>query len=65
MTPHEQRLITKEHIVHIQISLYSSSSIELKFLLKHYRLVFFYKLRNLHGTPTFKTKVFRLISSVV
>ena len=35
-----------------------------KFLLYHYRPVFFYKLRNPHGTPTFKTEELRLVSNV-
>ena len=69
----EQRLITKEHIrsTHTNLILgfilqYFSdkSSIEPKFLLKHYRTVFFYKLRNLHGMLTFKTEVLCLISNV-
>ena len=35
-----------------------------KFLLLHYRPVLFYKLRNPHGTLTYKTKVLRLVSNV-
>ena len=35
-----------------------------KFLLKHYRPGFFYKLRNLHGMPTYKTKALCLVSNV-
>ena len=40
------------------------SSIKLKFLLQHYRPVFFYKLCNPHGMPTFKTKALHLVSNV-
>ena len=35
-----------------------------KFLRNNYRPVFFYKLRNPHGTPTIKTKALRLVSNV-
>ena len=34
------------------------------FLFLTIRLSLFYKLRNLHGTPTFKTEVLRLVSNV-
>ena len=40
------------------------SNFELKFLLQHYKPVFFNKLRNPHGTPTFKTKALCLVSNV-
>ena len=73
----EQRLITKEHIAtHVNLillfkpTLYSSTlEIELfessiKLLLQHCRPVFFYKLRNPHSTPTYKTNALRLVSNV-
>ena len=62
----EQRLITKGHIAtHTNLILLFKLLFNLlkiqsrfvpKFLLLHYRLVFFYKLRNLHCMPTFKTE---------
>ena len=42
----------------------SSSCFEPKFLLQHYRPVLFYRLRNPHGMPTFKTDALRLVSNV-
>ena len=35
-----------------------------KFLLKHYKPVFFYTLRNPHGMPTFKIEALHLVSNV-
>ena len=43
------------------------SSIKLfyaEILTVHYRPVFFYKLHNPHGMPTFKTEALRLVSDV-
>ena len=66
MMSREQRLSTHTNLILGFILQYSSdkSSIEPKFLLKRYRPVFFYILRNPHGMPTFKTEVLHLISNV-
>ena len=73
MMSREQRLITKEHIRSMHTNLIlgfilqyfsDKSNIEPKFLLKRYRPVFFYMLRNPHGMLTFKTEVLHLISNV-
>ena len=40
------------------------STIKLFYAKIHYRPVLFYKLRNSHSTPTFKTEALRLVSNV-
>ena len=67
----EQRLITKEHIAMFSYkyisspALYSSTLVIKSLKAKiHYRAVFFYKLRYMHGTPTFITEALRLVSIV-
>ena len=66
----EQILITKEHIAthtNCFVLQYFSNKTFLKVVF--YAKIpigqsFFYKLRNPHGTPTFKTEVLRLVSNV-
>ena len=72
----EQTLITKEHIAtHTNLiilfkHLYSSTLVIIFFKSSRnsycntIRPILFYKLRNPHGTPTFKTEALRLVSNV-
>ena len=73
----EQRLVTKEYIAtHKNLILpvytpdFSDKTFKSSVLCRnsycnvHYRPVFFYKICNLHSTPTFKTESLRIFDNV-